>query len=247
MGLFGESLPFDLPRGDDFRVAWVAERNGHLIHVPNGEIFFAERFFDREISDRALAFLQENDRFDSTPRTWRDLAPEQFDAVRFANIRWKQDHIRVYGKVHSLPRLTAWYGDEDCRYAYSGIASRPNPWNKGLNYLRQRVEACAGVSFNSVLLNWYRDGNDKLDWHADDEPELGVDPVIASVSFGETRDFLLRRNDDHAVKFAVPLGHGALLVMRGELQRFWQHSVPKRVRVGGSRFNLTFRRILTDR
>ena len=113
----------------------------------------------------------------------------------------------------------------------------------GLLYLKHEIERVVGHEFNSVLLNWYRDGEDYLNWHADDEKELGVNPVIGSVNFGETRDFLLRRNTDASQKITIPLKHGTLLVMSGELQHHWQHSVPKRKRVRGSRFNLTFRRI----
>ena len=119
----------------------------------------------------------------------------------------------------------------------------PLAWTPTLQKIREQVNGLAAVQFNSALLNLYRDGNDKVDWHADDEKELGENPVIASVNFGETRDFILRRNDDPSKKITIPLGHGTLLVMRGGVQRFWQHSVPKRRKVRGSRFNLTFRRI----
>ncbi len=98
-----------------------------------------------------------------------------------------------------------------------------------------------------MLLNWYRDGSDKLDWHADDEPELGPNPTIASLSFGASRDFVMRLTRDHSTKLVIPLGHGALLIMRGAVQEHWQHAVPKRARVDGSRFNLTFRRIVASR
>ena len=119
----------------------------------------------------------------------------------------------------------------------------PNEWNKDLLYLKEKIESFVGVEFNSVLLNWYRDGEDYLNWHADDEKELGLNPVIASINFGETRDFLIRKNDDPAKKLSIPLMHGTLLLVRGELQHYWQHCVPKRKGVRGSRFNLTFRRI----
>ena len=171
------------------------------------------------------------------------LTPEQLAAIRFTNIAWKQDNINMYGKTVPLPRLTAWYGDSGKSYTYSGIKSEPNEWNKGLLYLKHQIERVAGVEFNSVLLNWYRDGEDYLSWHADDEKELGLNPVIASVNFGETRDFFLRRNVDKSQRISIPLKHGTLLIMSGALQHHWQHSVPKRKRVDGSRFNLTFRKI----
>ena len=112
--------------------------------------------------------------------------------------------------------------------------------NEGLAYFKQRIEALTGLHFNSVLLNWYRNGEDHLHWHADDEAELGHNPCIASLNFGEARDFLLKRRDD-GNKLCIPLSHGSLLVMRGGLQHHWLHAVPKRKRVQGSRFNLTFR------
>jgi alkylated DNA repair dioxygenase AlkB len=236
-------LPFELPNRSDCSVQWIEELQGYRIVVPNGEITYVERFFDKKISDRSVEYFLENDSTDWRNAKWKELSAEEFSRIRFSNINWKQDHIKLYGKDIALPRLTAWYGDSGKTYTYSGITSKPNAWNKGLLYLKQQVELCAGVAFNSVLLNWYRDGQDSLNWHADDEKELGRKPVIASANFGETRDFLVRRNDDPSTKLVLPLKHGTLLIMRGELQHFWQHSIPKRKNVSGSRFNLTFRRI----
>ncbi|MDC4318744.1 alpha-ketoglutarate-dependent dioxygenase AlkB, partial [Acinetobacter baumannii] len=141
------------------------------------------------------------------------------------------------------PRLTSWYGDSGKSYSYSGIKSEPNPWNKGLLYLKTEIEKIAKEQFNSVLLNWYRNGDDYMNWHADDEKELGKNPIIASVNFGETRDFVLKNNQDENIKIKIPLNHGTLLIMKGALQHFWQHSVPKRANIKKSRFNLTFRTI----
>lgn len=233
-----------MPYDDGYASRWNASLSGHEITVPDGELIYIESFFNAKISDRSLEYFQENDQLDWRTADWRALSPEAFARIAFTNIRWRQDRIRLYGKERPLPRLTAWYGDEGRDYTYSGITSRPNPWNKGLLYLKERVEAVAGVAFNSVLLNWYRDGNDHLGWHADDELELGHHPVIASVNFGETRDFFVRRRDDHQKKLVLPLKHGTLLLMRGALQHHWEHSVPKRARVKTSRFNLTFRRIV---
>ena len=103
------------------------------------------------------------------------------------------------------------------------------------------IEALAKTEFNSVLMNWYRNGDDYLNWHADDEKELGLNPVICSVNFGAKRDFILRMNDDNDIKITIPLTHGSLLLMSGELQHFWQHSVPKRKKINEMRINLTFR------
>ena len=133
-----------------------------------------------------------------------------------------------HGKTSSLPRLTAWHGDSESSYSYSGIKSKPNPWNKGLLYMKSEIERVTCTSFNSVLLNWYRDGDDHLGWHADNERELGTNPTIASLSLGETRDFVLRLNNAPSEKFTIPLEHGSLLDMYGDMQKFWQHSLPKR-------------------
>ena len=246
MDLFSDSfvdLPFDASKGGGHAVEKLPDIDGYRIIVPSGELVYIERFFDKKISDRSLEYFQENDSTDWRQTKWSEVTADDFSKIKFSNISWKQDSIKMYGKTIPLPRLTSWYGDGGKAYTYSGITSYPNEWNRGLLYLKERIEQFAEVEFNSVLLNWYRDGQDYLNWHADDEKELGVNPIIASANFGETRDFVIRRNDDHTVKFILPLSHGTLLLMRGELQHFWQHSVPKRTKVSGSRFNLTFRRI----
>lgn len=236
--------PFELPDEKGYEFSWNESLKGFDIKLPQGQLFYAEKYFDEKISNRSVEYFQENDTFDWKSVDWTSLSNEQLSAIKFKNIAWKHDSIRMYGKEMPLPRLTSWYGDEGKGYTYSGITSRPNAWNKGLLHIKGEVERAAAVNFNSVLLNWYRSGEDYLNWHADDERELGKNPVIASVSFGETRDFLIRRCDDHKAKISIPLSHGSLLVMRGELQHYWQHSVPKRKKIEGSRFNLTFRRIL---
>lgn len=243
MDLFKSSLPFELPSGEGYSVRELEGVNGYRICVPNGELDYVEHFFSKKVSDRSVEYFLENDTVDWRTAKWKQMTPEQLAVVRFSNILWKQDSIKLYGKTIPLPRLTAWYGDNGKSYTYAGIKSEPNAWNKGLLYLKKETERLTGVDFNSVLLNWYRDGEDYLNWHADDEKELGLNPEIGSVNFGETRDFLLRRNIDATQKIVLPLKHGTLLIMRGELQHHWQHSVPKRKRVNGSRFNLTFRRI----
>lgn len=234
---------FDIPEGIESSFQWDESLGAFHIQVPNGDFIFSEGFFNKKISDRSLEYFQENDSLDWKTTKWREVEDDSLDKLNFYNAEWKHDKIRMYGKMIPLPRLTSWYGDPGNNYTYSGIKSEPNPWNKGLAYIKREVEKVAKVNFNSVLLNWYRDGEDYLNWHADDEKELGVNPVIASVNFGESRDFVLRRNDDQSIKIVIPLGHGTLLIMRGETQHFWQHSVPKRKNVKGSRINLTFRNI----
>ena len=156
---------------------------------------------------------------------------------------WQVHRIRMFGRWLDSPRLSCWMGDADAHYRYSGADFLPHPWAPALLELREQLQqACAG-SFNSVLLNRYRDGRDSMGWHSDDEPELGPTPLIASLSLGAPRRFLLRRRDDPAQKFEFLLGHGDLLLMRGHCQRDYQHALPKTARVSGERINLTFRQI----
>jgi alkylated DNA repair dioxygenase AlkB len=157
-------------------------------------------------------------------------------------IAWQQGSITVYGKAHREPRLSAWYGDSGCSYTYSGLRHEPLPWTPLLAGIKARVEALAGdVCFNSVLANLYRNGADSVGWHSDDEPELGPAPVIASVTFGQPRPFQLRHRSDKALRYALVLPHGSLLLMRGQTQRYWQHQIPKSARPLAPRINLTFR------
>ena len=172
------------------------------------------------------------------------FAPEEaqalFDALR-AEVRWERHRVRIRGREVDCPRLSGWEGD--ATYAYSGITLRPAPWTVRVAAVRRRIEAATGETFNSVLANLYRDGSDRLGWHADDEPELGPAPVIASASFGAPRRFLLRPKRGGA-SVPIVLEPGSLLVMRGPTQRHWLHSVPPTRRPVGPRINLTFRRIL---
>jgi alkylated DNA repair dioxygenase AlkB len=250
MDLFDEcqenSVPFVLPNIGGYSSRWIEELQAFQISIPDGEMLYTRHYFDLKISDRSLEYFLENDTFSCRELKQRSLSDEELDKIRFVNIGWKRDRIKMYGKSLTLPRLTAWHGDSGKSYTYSGIKSRPSAWNKGLKFIKQEIEKVSFTKFNSVLLNWYRDGHDYLSWHADDENELGDDPEIASVNFGETRDFVIRRNNDHSQKIVIPLDHGTLLIMRGSMQNFWQHSVPKRSRVKGSRINLTFRNIKVD-
>ncbi|MFZ4796634.1 MAG: alpha-ketoglutarate-dependent dioxygenase AlkB family protein [Bacteroidia bacterium] len=155
-------------------------------------------------------------------------------------IQWKQESMNMYGKKIDFPRLTAWYGNNDKPYSFSGITLQPLPWNDEILAIKNKIETKANTEFNSVLLNLYRDGNDSISWHTDAEKELGKNPIIASVNFGETRKFQLR----HIItkeKLELELKHGSLLIMQGELQHFWQHQVPKTKEVKKERINLTFR------
>ena len=157
---------------------------------------------------------------------------------------WRQDTITFFGKSVNVPRLTAWYGDEGTRYVYSGIENVPLPWTPALLDVKRAVEPPSGVVFNGVLLNRYRTGKDGVSWHADDEPEFGERPAIASVSFGGTRTFQLKHKTRKGLKAAIELTHGSLLLMRGDTQANWLHQVPKTARAVEERLNLTFRRVV---
>lgn len=216
---------------------------GYVITVPQGELVYIPQFIPQKIADRTMDVLLANDRYDWRSIDWHSI--ENIQSIGWTNVPWKQDEIRMFGKTHDLPRLTAWFGDEGKNYTYSGIVSYPAPWNKALLWLKQQLSLVVDADFNSALLNWYRNGQDNLSWHDDAEPELGKNPVIASMNFGESRRFLLRRKDDHQHKIEILLGHGDLLIMSGELQEYWQHSVPKQAKIKGSRINITFRYIFT--
>ncbi len=157
-------------------------------------------------------------------------------------VDWRQHIIRIRGREVASPRLSAWYGDPDAHYSYSGLSLEPRPWLPVILELKTRVEAVCNAPFNSVLLNLYRDGADSMGWHSDDEPELGERPVIASLSLGATRRFRLRhRRRKELEPVAIDLENGSLLIMEGDTQRFWKHQVPKSKRVAEPRVNLTFR------
>ena len=172
----------------------------------------------------------------------RDEVQTLHDALR-QNLAWQPEWIVIAGKRIQVPRLVCWYGDAGAIYRYSGTTHEPLPWTPDLLDLKGRIEQRTGHVFNSVLGNYYRTGQDSMGWHADKERELGQNPVIASLSLGATRRFLLRHNRTRET-VSLELENGSLLVMRGSLQHHWRHCVPKDSAGTGSRINLTFRRIL---
>jgi alkylated DNA repair dioxygenase AlkB len=177
-----------------------------------------------------------------------EQAPEEILAQLVEQVPWRGEEITVYGKRYLQPRLTAWFGDPDARYSYSGISLEPLPWTDLLAKLRARVEEAAGARFNSVLLNYYRDHNDRMGLHSDDEPELGEYPIIGSLSLGAERTFVLRHKKRKDVRpFRMRLASGSLLLMKGETQHRWKHGIEKEHRACGPRVNLTFRRIILSR
>ncbi|OKS85363.1 alpha-ketoglutarate-dependent dioxygenase AlkB family protein [Mucilaginibacter polytrichastri] len=154
---------------------------------------------------------------------------------------WSQRAVLMYGKEVLTPRLTAWYGDQDTDYSISGSSSKPLPWTEDLLMIRKRVEAAAGVSFNTVLLNYYRDGNDSVSWHDDMDNIPGRNMIVGSVSLGQVRTFDIRKKSDHSIKYSIPLENGSYLLMKGDFQLNWQHRIAKSTKPLNERVNLTFR------
>ena len=164
-------------------------------------------------------------------------------------IEWKHEPILMFGKLVMQPRLTAWYGDPGARYRYSGMTQDPLMWIDALFKLKSKIEQQTGASFNAVLLNQYRNQKDSMGWHRDNEKELGLEPVIASLSLGETRRFLLRKHASVSTvreTEAIELTGGSLLIMKGRSQSEWEHSLPKTTQSRGLRINLTFRLIKSE-
>lgn len=191
------------------------------IALPNADIEFYPDFIPFEVREKIFGLL-------------------------LSRIDWKQEQIKYFGKVFDLPRLTAWYGDPGIVYTYSRIQVEAQPWLPILARIRDKIHALRGDKLNCVLLNLYRDQKDSVSWHSDDEPELGEEPAIASISLGETRTFQLRhktRKDLPTQK--IELTSGSLLIMRGATQHHWQHQIPKVGGRRGKRINLTYRNIST--
>lgn len=157
---------------------------------------------------------------------------------------WKQTVQKMWEKEYLTPRLTAWYGDVGTDYSVSGEISNPLPWTDELLMIKELVEPLAGIKFNSVLLNYYRDGNDSVAWHSDKESILGKRPVIASVSFGQVRSFDIRNKADHKEHYSVKLEHGSFLLMKAGLQESFEHRIAKSTKPMRPRVNLTFRVVI---
>lgn len=181
-----------------------------------GHIVYYPFFFDNEISNHYFEQLQQH-----TP--------------------WQQDDITVFGKVYKQPRLTALYGNNNNPYSYSNITMHPIPFSEILIEIKQKVEEFSKVEFTTCLLNLYRDGRDSNGWHADNEKELGTNPIIASVSFGAQRVFHLKHRMDKSQKIKLNLEHGSLLLMKGTTQHYWLHQIAKTKKIVDKRINLTFR------
>lgn len=174
-----------------------------------------------------------------------DFEAASFYLQKFSStLCWKSEKIKIFGKIYEQPRLISWYGDKDAIYTYSGITQFPNAWTNELFELKQMLEKFCGVEFNSVLANKYRNGNDSMGWHSDNEKELGPEPVIASLTFGTTRKFSLKpRKGINGYTKHLMLESGSLLVMNEFTQKNWQHCLPKTKKPCDERINLTFRKI----
>ncbi|TAI46609.1 alpha-ketoglutarate-dependent dioxygenase AlkB family protein [Flagellimonas allohymeniacidonis] len=186
------------------------------LDLPDSDIWYFANFFDFKKADDFFESLRKN-----TP--------------------WQQDDIKVFGKVYAQPRLTALYASNNRSYSYSNITMQPKPFTSNLLEIKTAIEEETDTLFTTCLLNLYRDGKDSNGWHSDDEKELGTNPVIASVTLGEERNFHLRHKSDRTLKHKILLQHGSLLLMKGETQHFWQHQIAKTSRNIGERINLTFR------
>ena len=180
---------------------------------------------------------------------WHDILPGEDTRVLqrlIEEIPWRQEHVTLWGKTHPQPRLVAWYADAGKSYSYSGVILEATPFTSPLLEIKARVEELCRENFNSVLLNYYRDHRDSMGFHADDEPELGVCPSIASLSLGEERTFVMKhRSRDDISDLRIGLTSGSLLLMRGETQSNWKHGIPKTAKPLGPRVNLTFRQIIS--
>ena len=188
------------------------------IPLPDSEISLHQNHFDAEFAGNLLSELAEE-------------------------IPWVQNKIKFYGKESLVPRLESWHGDEGMSYTYSGIKMDAKPWTKNLLMIKESIEPIAKTTFNSVLINYYRDGKDRVAWHSDDEKELGKNPVIASVSLGAERKFKLRHKKykENQLQYEVFLQSGSLLLMSGSTQHHWLHEIPRTAKPIGPRINLTFR------
>ncbi len=188
----------------------------HNLNLPDSDIFYCPKFLGHEEADHYLRIFT-------------------------TTVLWRQDDIKVFGKTYAQPRLTALYGNNDKTYSYSNITMRPNEFTKELSEIKRKIEKHCSARFTTCLLNLYRDGRDSNGWHADNEKELGDNPIIASISLGQERFFHLRHKSDKSLKHKILLEHGSLLLMKGETQHHWLHQIPKTARPIGERINLTFR------
>ena len=195
-----------------------SEEKQHF-NLPNAELIYIPNFFTKEDSDGYFKTIE-------------------------TDTNWQHDDITVFGKTYKQPRLTALFGESEQPYGYSNIIMRPKPLTPTLKTIKQEIETFSNHKFNIVLINLYRDGNDSNGWHADNEKELGANPVIASVSFGEARPFHFKHRTVKEQRHKLILEHGSLLLMKGEMQHYWLHQIAKTKNSINPRINLTFRTLV---
>jgi len=200
-------------------VSEISDYSGVNLLPQNGSAYYFKNFFSKDESD----FL--------------------FNII-LAKTNWKHEHIKIFSKDILQPRLTAFHGELEMTYSYSGITMIPLPMSDELLFIKQKIETITNTKYNVVLSNLYRNGNDSMGWHADNEKKLGKNPSIASVSFGESRVLKFKHIYNKLIKTEIELQHGSLLIMRDETQHFWQHSISKSKKITQSRINLTFRKII---
>jgi len=204
----------------------------------------SELFLDKGISITQQIHELGDATIKEFPFAFTKRASDKYLTDLIDEISWQQDTLWIAGREIKVPRLQCWMGDRGSNYGYSGIRLEPKPWTDTILTIKERVESLTNEQFNSVLLNYYRDGQDSVSWHADDEKELGRHPIIASVSFGAHRKFQFRpKAKDDKRRFQMELRHGSVLVMGNTLQNKWLHQLPKISGLKESRINLTFRKI----
>ena len=180
---------------------------------------------------------------------YQDISLDQKKNLWFKSclndLNWEKGFIKIFGKTHQIPRLQSWYADNGIEYTYSGKKLKRHNWNETLIEIKGEIEKITSFKFNSVLANLYRDENDSMGLHSDDEKELGINPVIASLSLGESRDLYFKHKNIKK-SLNIPQKNGQLIVMHGETQKYWKHEIKKTKNFKKPRINLTFRNIITD-
>jgi len=195
-----------------------AQKKQHFT-LPNAELIYIPNFFSKQEADSYFKTIE-------------------------TKTNWQHDDITIFGKTHKQPRLTALFGESNQPYGYSNIMMYPKPFTPTLKTIMQRIEDNAKYQFNTVLINLYRDGNDSNGWHADNEKELGENPLIASLSLGEARPFHFKHRTLKHQRHKLILEHGSLLIMKGEMQHHWLHQIAKTKKQIRPRLNLTFRKLV---
>lgn len=188
-------------------------------HLPDAELIYCPNFFSKHDADTYLLHFKNH-------------------------INWQEDNITIFGKTYKQPRLTALYSETKNTYSYSGITMYPEAFSAELLKIKQKIEQFSNTTFNTVLLNLYRHGNDSNGWHADNEKELGKHPIIASLTFGEERPFHFKHKKIKDQRHKLVLQHGSLLIMKGAMQEYWLHQIAKTKKKVGERINLTFRKLI---